>query len=354
MRSRRRAAQAVRKFTPGLSAPFLLLCAVSVGLATALVPASTSAAATATTSLSSSLGAYAGPANPSGVGRFDRQIGSMTTWAMDYLAGTSWSTITSPGWFVDHWASSAYHMVWAVPILPCKSTAGKHAETCGANAPTLAEGAKGEFDHYFVTLAKRFVADGQGSAIIRLGWEFNGNWFPWSVGTSKKDTDYFVRYWRDIVTAMRSVAGADFQFEWNPMLGAAVWRSVAPTASYPGNAYVDYIGEDVYDQTSCIDAPAKQCATARGRWSWFLSEPHGLDWVAAFAREHGKALVIPEWGLWPRASDGGGDNVLFVTNMLAWFEAHHVVIATYFDYSTNKLTYYPTALAAFRRVVSGT
>ena len=31
---------------------------------------------------------------------------------------------------------------------------------------------------------KNLVAEGQGNAILRLGWEFNGDWYPWSVANN--------------------------------------------------------------------------------------------------------------------------------------------------------------------------
>ena len=326
----------------------LLWAAMAIGVAVLPTPG----AAATTSALDGALGAYAGPADPSGVHHFDQQIGMTTSWAMDFLDGTTWSTITSPSWFTSHWAHAGYRMVWAVPMLPCRSAPGSHADTCTKSRYTLAEGASGRFDHEFVTLARRLVAAGQGGAVIRLGWELNGNWFPWSVGTNGNAAHNFVLYWRNIVTAMRSVKGASFKFEWNPILGTPVWHAIAPTASYPGDAYVDYIGEDVYDQTSCIDAPVGQCTSAQSRWDWFLREPFGLNWAATFARQHGKQLALPEWGLWPASSDGGGDNQLFITNMIDWIESSGVAIATYFDYGTDRLSEYPKSLKTFRRDLS--
>jgi hypothetical protein len=49
-----------------------------------------------------------------------------------------------------------------------------------ASGATLVEGAKGSYNATFARLAQRFVDHGQDNAIIRLGWEFNGNWYSWS------------------------------------------------------------------------------------------------------------------------------------------------------------------------------
>ena len=40
---------------------------------------------------------------------------------------------------------------------------------------------------------------GFADATIRLGWEFNGNWFAWAASN---DPAAFITYWQRIVTAM--------------------------------------------------------------------------------------------------------------------------------------------------------
>ncbi len=47
------------------------------------------------------------------------------------------------------------------------------------------------------------------------------------------------RYFRHIVTTMRSVPGAAFRFVWNPTSGP---EPEAAQNAYPGDAYVDYVG----------------------------------------------------------------------------------------------------------------
>jgi len=51
---------------------------------------------------------------------------------------------------------------------------------------------------------------------LRLGWEFNGNWFRWSSGamrpTRETSSHFGARSW----TTMRAVPGEKFKFLWNP------------------------------------------------------------------------------------------------------------------------------------------
>ena len=129
----------------------------------------------------------------------------------------------------------------------------------------------------FTTLAQNLVAQGEGNAILRLGWEFTGNWYPWSV-TSPGDAANFVSFWQQIVTTMRAVPGAQFSFLWNP--NGASPTSYSPDAAYPGNAYVDYVGTDVYDEY--WGSPVRH-RRARGPTSFNIVSrgPRGLNWRAS-------------------------------------------------------------------------
>jgi Glycosyl hydrolase family 26 len=225
-------------------------------------------------------------------------------------------------------------MVWGVPMLP----SGNHS-TFGppADGASLARGAAGRYNRHFVLLAERLVAGGQGSSIIRLGWEFNGNWMSWAA---KGQARNFVRYWRQIVDSMRSVPGANFQFEWNPDRGDLGVGNLANF--YPGNAWVDIVGLDVYD-CEWGHYPGPQA-----EWQHMVSEPYGLDWLASFGASHNKPLAFPEWGLgWTSGGMvGGGDNAYFVQQMAAWIATHDVVNAIGWERGSNPLPDPATAPAA--------
>jgi hypothetical protein len=156
-----------------------------------------------------------------------------------------------------------------------------------------------------------------------------------------------VTYYQQIVDSMRSVAGQDFKFEWNPTAGD---QGVGNLANYyPGNAYVDYIGLDVYDE-------AWQNYTGiASQWETYLTEPYGLDWLALFAASNGKQIVLPEWGLgWvggqsaqstndgavltvANESVGGGDDPTFIGDMAQWISRNNVFEANYWDYGTSSV-----------------
>ena len=299
---------------------------------------SVSSASASSGASSVALGDYAGAADPGGIAQFAAATGTHPTLATDYLDASSWSAMDGAGgsdnWQFDAWKGSGYRLVLGVPIIP-DGTGG-----------TLAAGASGAYNAYFVTLAQNLVSQGLPNTILRLGWEFNGNWYNWSVANST-DAANFAAYFRQIVTAMRSVAGQQFQFVWNPGGGAA--SAYTPDQAYPGDAYVDYIGLDTYDACWCTPQ------TPQNAWSNQLTQAWGLNWLAGFAAEHGKAISFPEWSDDFRDDGHGlGDDPYFINQFAAWITANNVGFTNIFVFDgpgqQNDITdgSFPYALAALR------
>ena len=257
---------------------------------------------------STQLGVYRGGGNASGVGEFGGWLGRAPTMASDFFASTNWSTIENVSWAAKAWSKSPYHVVYSIPLLP-------------DSGGTLQEGAGGAYNAHFRRLAETLVAHGEGDAVLRLGWEFNGDWMRWNA---RADPGAYAAYWRQVVQTMRAVSGARFEFDWCPNLG----HFGATEAAYPGDAYVDYIGMDVYD-TWWNEAERRDVAR---RWQNMLTMPGGLRWHREFARAHGKPMTFPEWGLWIRPDGhGGGDNPYFVEKMHEWIGQNEVAYHMYFE-----------------------
>jgi hypothetical protein len=289
-------------------------------------------------------GVYAGPANPAGVTQFDQETGTHAVIASEYLPQASgWDGMDGSGgslaWMTDAWQKTGYILSLGVPMLP-KTPAG---DIIGS----LATGATGAYNTYFVTLAQTLVSAGEGNAILRLGWEFDGGWYAWSATTPSEEAS-FATYFQQIVTAMRSVPGEAFRFEWNPDATAfsdLPWYNV--TLAYPGNAYVDYIGLDAYDQTW---ATPQTPATA-----WNVTLLPALTAARNFAAAQGKPVAIPEWGVAIRQDGHGlGDDPNYIDNMAGWMQANGVAYESYFNYnggetnSTITSGLFPNSLAAFQ------
>ncbi len=287
------------------------------------------------------LGDYAGSGDPSALGNFASITGTHPVLASDYLLRTSgWDAMDGAGgsedWMLDQWRNSGYRLVLGVPILP------------GGSGGTLAEGAAGDYNQYFTILAQTLVNDGASNAILRLGWEFNGSWYPWSVANNT-DAQNFAEFWRQIVDTMRAVPGQQFKFLWNPNGGgSSSWNL---ELAYPGSAYVDYIGTDVYDEY--WGSPF----TPQASWSNAVTQTWGLNWLTTFAAAQGRPIAIPEWSVDFRSDGYGlGDDPTFINQFANWIAANNVAFTCIFSYNDtaggqdNDITdgRFPDALAAFR------
>jgi hypothetical protein len=118
---------------------------------------------------------------------------------------------------------------------------------------------------------------------------------------------------------------------WNPQgFGSPDVPGNAAQAYYPGDAYVDVVGDDLYD--------------IRG---------HGATWAAAenlYKAHPTKPFAFPEWGLW------GFDDPTFVRDMARWLGSHNrVEFAAYYSGKPGSiwdLASKPGSRAAYRAVIT--
>ena len=189
---------------------------------------------------------------------------------------------------------------------------------------TLEAAAAGADDARFRALGALLVKDGFAGAIIDLGREMTGGWYNWSErNCPPAEPDCYVLAWRHAVDAMRSVPGQHFRFLWTVFPGTA-----AAIDAWPGAAYVDLVGTDIYDWYGGPDYTYPHTASGQldhdAKWRQILTQSGGLDWIARFSQLTGKPIAIPEWGL-DFHSFGGQDDPAFITRMLAWLHAHHAI-----------------------------
>jgi hypothetical protein len=269
-------------------------------------------------------------------------------WGQDTIPfgqGSTWNHIsgTYDDWFYKPWsdwvrAQPGRRMVLSIPLLPGPPDGKGPAEGPGAGLPvSLAEGAAGKYDAYFKGLAQTLVQYHLGDSILRLGWEWNGNWYAWKVVTAD-DARNFAAYWRRIVTAIRSVPGTEnLKFDWNVSNGFKT--SYDASLAYPGDDVVDYIGVDLYD--SCwakYPASSSSDLEALHREVWadyhLAASNYGLAYWQKIADDHGKPMTFPEWGVDKLPNGHGGlDDPYFIEQAFNYFHdpAHHVYFESYFD-----------------------
>ena len=204
---------------------------------------------------------------------------------------------------------------------PNSGTPARHNSTSSA----LVAAAAGADNQQFYRLGELLVRDGLSDTIINLSREMNGWWYAWSEWHApSSELDAFILAWRQVVTTMRSVPGGHFKFLWTIYpKGATV------TECWPGSAYVDYVGTDIFDWHGSPDGTYPH--TPSGALDWALhwqhtltANPGGLNWIARFSQLTGKPVIIPEWGL-DFHSFGGQDDTYFLSRMTAWLKNHHAI-----------------------------
>ena len=194
------------------------------------------------------------------------------------------------------------------------------------NPDWRARGADGRYDKYARSLAKNLVRAGFGYSVIRLGQEMNGPWeYDW-VGNTVTSRHQWARFFARIVTTMRAVPGAHFLFDWNVNAG---YENIPLDEFYPGNAYVDIVGVDAYDEAP-IRLPPVGSPT---RWQTLVTEPLGLIDLYKYARQQGKPFSIPEWG----TLSTSGDDPAYVRAMGRFVATHDVAYQAWFDNADNNI-----------------
>jgi hypothetical protein len=229
----------------------------------------------------------------------------------------------------------------------------------GAEAITPQQIAQGKGDAYLIAL--NAAVNGWGQEIyIRPFGEMNGYWNKYCAYTKSgavkpgHQTSWFRKAFARVylivhggtaadidaklkALGMPPLAGGDLPSNpmpmtrviWNPQgFGDPDIQGNSAKAYYPGNAYVDVVGDDLYD--------------IQGKAEWVAAN-------ALYKAHPGKPFSFPEWGLW------GIDDPVFVktmgqfvrshprTEMLAYYES---VPGSVFDLQTK-----PASQAAYRKYI---
>jgi hypothetical protein len=269
-------------------------------------------------------GVYTPGGSPSAYESFGTWRGSQIDVATMWAARRTWQDVINPDWLYRAWSGTPMTKVIGVAPIPE-----------GDPSATLARCAQGRYNDKWAQFAQNIKAAGMDDeSIIRLGWEFNGNWYKWSA----RNPADFVGCWRHIVGTAKKIAPA---LRWDWTVNAGAGQSLRDArAAWPGDDYVDVVGVDSYDVWPGV--------TSEATWEAHLTGPYGLNFWRDFAVAHGKPLSVPEWGVYPgtsHAGHNGGDNALYISKMHAFFTANASVMA-YESYFNESAPYYAGSLFA--------
>lgn len=166
--------------------------------------------------------------------------------------------------------------------------------------------------------------------VFSPGWEHNhsGLHYWGGPGSGQKFADYaqFVGVYRRFVTAVRETY-PEAEFAWTlnghdcPGYPAGAFPANDPRNTYPGDAYVDYVGLDYYDHFP-PSFGGTSTSSRRRDFDVEAGEVNGIRWYIDYAHSRGKRFLCLEWACNSgnvAGGDHGGDNPVFVANMFGEF-----------------------------------
>lgn len=236
--------------------------------------------------------------------------------AQTYTDRTSYRSMTGgTGWTFENFEDFPGVLVVSQGLVP----EGRAADLAGC--------AKGDFDSHWRNFGTLMVSYGRGDSIVRLGWEFNGDFMAWRAPDAKT----WIACYRRAADGIRATNPAVI-LDWTINAHdtpAGICGGVS-TNCYPGDEYVDIIGIDNYDHFPATPTKAE--------FDRVNAAAEGLTWLHAFAEQHGKPFSVGEWGVVANA-DGGGDSPGFIRWMHEWFASHAADLAyeAYFTSCENSV-----------------
>jgi hypothetical protein len=226
-----------------------------------------------------------------------------------YVDRNSWQGLVSPGWPLDLFTAFPGKLVLSEPLYPLKLGNNKDCAT-------------GAYDEQWKKLGTFLVDRDRADTIIRLGWGHNDDTHYWRADADPSD---WIACFRRVVNAIRSSDRA-VRIDWTfDPIASDTPNARDPYAAYPGDEYVDIVGMDDFDRY-----PATHDETS---FRQKCESKLGLCRLAEFARSHKKQLSVGEWGVVTCGADPGGDNPLYIRQMVQHFSEYADILAyeSYYD-----------------------
>lgn len=113
--------------------------------------------------------------------------------------------------------------------------------------PNLYSIVEGHFDPFFRLWAKQ-IKQVEGTVLLRILHEFNGDWYPWCSINNDKNPLMVVKAYRHIHDIFKEEQVKNVKFIWCPnstSFPQEKWNFIMD--AYPGDEYVDCVGLDIYN-----------------------------------------------------------------------------------------------------------
>ena len=253
------------------------------------------------------LGVYVGNPNgndPSAESAFDSTLNSVsstigqTPQFIDTFAdfSGSWSNmVASAAW--NAWSQNKSPTAHGLTPVVAVGLGTKSDNGTG----TLQQIAAGAHDDTYRGIVQAYKDAGYTTIDMRIGWEMNGNYMPWSMGNTTDSVNTWKAAFAHVADVVHGMSGIKVNVVWNPNL--ANNNQVDVSTAYPGDDKVDIVGLDLYSTLYKYDSSVSNLqyynnpsasqyhpdGTSPSQW--------GLAQTIALASAHGKPVGIGETGV---------------------------------------------------------
>ncbi|MGZ3861571.1 MAG: glycosyl hydrolase [Bacteroidia bacterium] len=121
--------------------------------------------------------------------------------------------------------------------------------------PRLYNIINGDYNLYIDQFAQK-IKTFNDTVIIRFMHEFEGDWYPWSISQNNQDPNLYKTAFQAVVNRFRSNGVSKVKWMWclNSDYAPYAFYNWAVTA-YPGDAYVDIVASDIYNNHFPSNSP---------------------------------------------------------------------------------------------------
>lgn len=88
---------------------------------------------------------------------------------------------------------------------------------------------------------------------LRMNWEMNGNWYPWSEARNGNQPGEYVKAWRHVHDIFSQVGAKNVTWVW--CVSVEYKNSLDVVSLYPGNQYVDWVAMDGFNWANDRNMP---------------------------------------------------------------------------------------------------
>lgn len=199
-----------------------------------------------------------------------------------------------------------------------------------ANQIHLQDIINGKWDSYIKARGAEFASVGA-PIMVRWGHEFNGNWYPWGIANNSNNPALYVSAYRHVHDLVVGAGATNVQWVWCFNNGSTPDASYNdPAQSYPGDAYVDWVGIDGYNW-----GLAPSWDPAGNYWTSFDSL-----YSSAYAKARSIAPKRPVMIGEVASSEDGGNKAQWINDMSTTLQSGRypdLKLISYFDQDKEEL-----------------